>query len=73
MCESERTQWLLSMPACADINGAMMSAHAGVMPFMTSEKHEDVTKAREARDNKDSHAVLGFLQECIPFVPDPYL
>ena len=36
-------------------------------------KHEDVTKARKARDDKDSYAVLGFLQERVIFAPDPSL
>ena len=59
------------MPACADINGAMQKL--AITIFMTSEQHEDVTKARNARNDKDSYAVLGFLQERIPFVPDPSL
>ena len=58
------------MPACADINGAMHKLTS--MTFMTSEQHEDVTKARKAIDDKDSYAVLGFLER-IPFVLDPSL
>ena len=30
--------------------------------FMTIEQHEDVTKARKARNDRDSYAVLGFVQ-----------
>ena len=41
--------------------------------FMTSEQHEDVIKARKARDDKQSYAVLGFLRYRIPFVPDSSL
>ena len=59
------------MPACADINGAMQKLTRTT--FMTSKQHDDVAKARKARDDKDSYAVLGFLQERIPFVPDPSL
>ena len=58
MCESERTQWMISISACADINGAMQKLTSTT--FMTSEQHEDVTKARKARDDKDSYAVQGF-------------
>ena len=59
------------MPACADINGAMQKLTSTT--FMTSEQHEDVIKARKARDDKHSYAVLGFLQERIIFAPDPSL
>ena len=62
---------MLSISACADINGAMQKLTSTT--FMTSEQHEDVTKARKARVNKDSYAVLGFLQERIIFAPDPSL
>ena len=62
---------MISISACADINGAMQKLTSTT--FMTSEQHEDVTKARKAIDDKDSYAVLGFLQELIPFVPDPSL
>ena len=62
---------MLYISACADINDAMQKLTS--TPFMTSEQHEDVTKARKARDDKDSYAVLGFLQERIIFAPDPSL
>ena len=62
---------MISISACADINGAMQKLTSTT--FMTSEQHEDVTKARKARDDKDSYAVLGFLQEHIIFAPDPSL
>ena len=59
------------MPACADLNGAMRKLPSTT--FMTSDQHKEVTKARKARDDKDSYAVLGFLQERKPRVPDPFL
>ena len=58
---------MLSISACADINGAMQNLTSTT--FMTSEQHEDVSKARKARDDKDSYAVLGFLQERIILHP----
>ena len=62
---------MLSISACADINGAMQKLTSTT--FMTSEQHEDVTKARKARYDKDSYAVLGFLQERIIFEPNTSL
>ncbi len=62
---------MLYISACADINGAMQKLTSTT--FMTSEQLEDVTKARKERDDKDSYAVLGFLQERIIFTPDPSL
>ena len=62
---------MLSISACADINGAMQKLTSTT--FMTSEQHEDVTKARKSRDDKDSYAVLGFLQERIIFAPNTSL
>ena len=71
MCESERTQLMLSISACADLNGAMQKLTSTT--FMTSEQHEDVTKARKARDDKYSYAILGISPGAYYFVPDPSL
>ena len=71
MGEAQRTRWLLAMPACADINSAVQELTDTM--FVTSEQHKDATNARQARDNKDSFALIGFLQDRNPFSPDPSL
>ena len=71
MGEAQITRWLLAMPACADINSAMQELTETT--FVTSEQHKDASNARQARDNKDSIALLGFLQDRNPFSPDPSL
>ena len=66
--ESERTQWLLSISTCADINGAMQKLRRTT--FMTSDQHKDVTKDRKARDDKDSCMLsLGFFRKVIHVSP----
>jgi len=44
MSESTRGQWLLSMPACGDINNAMQELTN--MEFFTSEQHTETAMAR---------------------------
>ena len=44
MGEAQRAEWLLSMPACADINNAMVDL-SGV-GFHTSDQHKEVSHAR---------------------------
>ncbi|KAK6172757.1 hypothetical protein SNE40_016353 [Patella caerulea] len=65
MAESQRTQWLLSMPACADVNGAMQDLTEA--NYVTSDQHKDSTMTRKTRDNRDNLALLGFLQDRNPF------
>lgn len=65
MSDAQRTQGLLSMPACADINEAMQEV-TGTM-YATSEQHKDATDARQRRDESDTQALLAFLQERNPF------
>ena len=48
MGEAQRAGWLLSMPACADINNAMVDL-SGV-GFHTSDQHKEVSHARKERD-----------------------
>ena len=71
MNESQRTQWLLSMPACAEMNSAMQELTDN--HFMTSNQHKDMTKARTIRDEQDNTKLLGFLQERNPFDQDSSL
>ncbi|GFR67710.1 hypothetical protein ElyMa_002006600 [Elysia marginata] len=49
---SSRTQWLLSMPACSEINCTMQEL---IDPqYGTSEQHKESTDVRQFRDNKDT-------------------
>ena len=71
MTEQQRLLWLLSMPACAEVNQAMQEL-TGVN-YNTGEQNKDMSKARQARDWKDTLAVVQYLQERNPFSNDPSL
>ena len=68
MTEVQRAQWLLSMPACADVNSAMQNL-TGV-GFHTSEQHKETSNSRKKRDKMDTLKILSFLQERNPFSED---
>lgn len=59
------------MPACGEVNQAMEGL-TGVN-YNTGEQNKDMTKARQARDWKDTLIVLSHLQERNPFSSDPSL
>ena len=71
MTERQRLIWLLSMPACAEINRAMLEL-TGVS-YSTSEQNKDMTKSRQARDMKDMQTLLVALAERNPFTPNAHL
>ncbi len=71
MTERQRNLWLLSTPACAEVNKAMQEL-TGVN-YNTGEQNKDMTKARQARDWKDTLTVLQHLKERNPFISDPSL
>ncbi|KAK3869286.1 hypothetical protein Pcinc_025395 [Petrolisthes cinctipes] len=71
MTEQQRLLWLLSMPACAEINQAMQEITR--VNFNTGEQNQDMTKARQSRDWKDTLSVLRYLQKRNPFSSDPTL
>lgn len=48
MSETQRAVWVLSMPACSNVNQAMQSF--GGVTYETSEQRKDVSKARQAKD-----------------------
>ena len=48
LTERQRLLWLLSMPACAEINQAMQEL-TGVN-YNTGEQNQEMTKARKSRD-----------------------
>ena len=71
IAESQRTQWLFSMPACSSINGAMQALTD--LDYETSDQHKDVTLARQTRDDKAMRSILEYLQMRRPFERDSSL
>ena len=63
--EHERLVWLLSMPACAEVNDSMQLV-TGVS-FTTSEQHKDSSKTRQSQDHRDTRKLLNFFQRRNPF------
>ena len=57
MDESQQASWLLSMPACAEINVAMQNL-------------TEMSFSKLKRDEKDAKAVLFYLQDRSPFSSD---
>ena len=55
----------MSVPVCAEVNKAMQEL-TGVN-YDTSEQNKDMTKARQARDWKDTHTILSYFHENNPF------
>ena len=56
MSESQRAQWLLSMPACVEINNAMQEFTDQIVE--SNEQHKDMFDARIKRDDKDRTTFL---------------
>lgn len=65
MTEQQRLIWLLSAPACAEMN-KVMQALSGV-DFNSGEQNKDVSQARKLRDNNDTETVLKALVQNNPF------
>ena len=66
LTETQRAQWLLSMPHCAEMNQAMQITDVN---YQTSEQHKEMGKARTEHDHKDTSTFLEFLKERNPFTP----
>ncbi|KAK3747021.1 hypothetical protein QZH41_001488 [Actinostola sp. cb2023] len=71
MTETQRLVWLLSMPACAEVNNAMQDLTS--VKYHTSEQHKEATRARQERDFNDTKELLSFVELRNPFSPDPSL
>ena len=52
MREQQRLLWMISMPGCAQVNQVMQEL-IGVN-YNTVEQNKDISKARQARDWKDT-------------------
>lgn len=68
MTEQQRAIWLLSAPACAEVNRAMQDLTD--VKYSTGEQNKEMTKARQARDMKDTETILCALEDRNPFSPD---
>ncbi|CAC5414182.1 unnamed protein product [Mytilus coruscus] len=66
MTESQRSLWLMSMPACPEINQAMQDL--SVVGYFSSEQHKDETRARQKKDTDDIQTLLTFLKSRNPFI-----
>ena len=71
MTETQRLLWVMSMPACANMNDAMQK-FTGVS-YETSDQHKDMSKARQARDVNDTLNLISYLAQRDPFVENPSL
>ena len=71
MSEIQRTVWVLSMPARAEVNFAMQDL-TGVR-YHTSEQHREMSQARQQRDVRETSEILSFLTMHDPFSGDPTL
>ena len=65
MGDSQRTQWLLSRPACADMNSAKQEVTGS--ESATSGQHAESSLSRQRRDDKDMRSLLNFLLSGNPF------
>ena len=65
MTELQRTVWLLSTPACAEVSRAVQEVTN--ITYDTSEQHKATSQARLQRDLKDSLKILEYLLARNPF------
>ena len=65
MDEQQRHVWLLSIPACAEVNKALQQYTS--VSYCTSDQHKDKSLARQERDTRDTRKVLEYLQCKKPF------
>ena len=71
MNEIQRLVWLLSMPACVQVNLAIQTL-TGVR-YKSSKQHKELGKARHTRDMRDTFNFLAMLKQWDSFAPDPAL
>ena len=64
MSEPQRLVWLLSMPACAQINLFMQTLTG--LRYETSDQHKDVCKSRKQRDTEDTLKLLAAFKQWNP-------
>ena len=65
--ETQRLIWVLSAPACAEMNEAMQNLTGET--FITSEQHKETSKARMEKDYQDVQSLIQYLAPRNPFSP----
>ena len=65
MGEQQRHVWLLSTPACAEVNEVLQEYTS--VSYCTSDQHKDISPAHQERDTRDIRKVLEYLQSKTPF------
>ena len=68
MSEIQRLVWLLSRPACSEVNLAMQDLLD--ILYQTSEQHKEIPESRQEKDQADSTVLMSFLSERNPFKDD---
>ena len=71
MTETQRSQWTLSRPACAEVHNTIQELSA--TRLKTGEQSKDFGPARVAQNWKDTMLVRDFFQERNPFEYGPVL
>ena len=71
MTELQQIIWLLSTPACAEVNLSMQEL-TGIR-FVTSEQHKESSQTRMTRDYKDASVLAEFLVSRNPFTADDFI
>ena len=67
MTEQQTTVWLLSTPACSQVNHAMQQV-SGVC-YDGSEQHKEVSNSRTNKDYEDAVMVMQYVLPRSPFCP----
>ena len=71
MTELQRTEYLLSTPACSDVNLAIQDITK--VKYENSEQHKETSKARVIKDYTDATTICRYLSERNPFNGDECL
>ncbi|KAK6178790.1 hypothetical protein SNE40_011297 [Patella caerulea] len=69
--EAQRLIWVMSTPACAEVNRSMQELTEVV--YTTSDQHKECTNARITKDMEDAGITLKHLTEMDPFGADSTL
>ena len=69
MTEQQRLIWLLSMPACAEVNRAMQELTS--VKYDASEQSKEMLNARQQRDLKNTETLMMALSDRSPFHDNP--
>ena len=65
MSESQQALWILSRPACSEINSTMQELIGNM--YTSSDQHKDYSESHKKRDQKDVKSIIDYLEERSPF------